>query len=191
MVTGGAHGIGRGIVQAFVREGATVASLDITPHAPPDAPAERLMLLQGDVGQPDDAHAAVAQCYTAWGRLDVLVNNAGIYPNCAVVDMEWAKWREVMNVNLDGPFLLSQAYARRAIAARQGGCIVNISSGAARSGRFGASHYCSSKAVLEMLTRVLAMELAPHFIRVNCVASGLVFARGAENMSRVSSAYVT
>jgi NAD(P)-dependent dehydrogenase (short-subunit alcohol dehydrogenase family) len=191
LVTGGANGIGRGIVQAFLREGARVAALDIVEVAQDGTAAERLLTLQGDVGDPAAAQAAVERCFAEWGRLDVLVNNAGIYPNRAVVDMEWSEWRRVMNVNLDGPFLMSQAYARRAIAGQQAGCIVNISSGAARSGRFGASHYCASKAGVEMLTRVLAMEFAPHNIRVNCIAPGLIFARGAQPTSEVSRAYVT
>jgi NAD(P)-dependent dehydrogenase (short-subunit alcohol dehydrogenase family) len=190
LVTGGANGIGRGIVQAFVREGATVAALDIASPAMDTTAAHQLLSLQGDVGDPDAARAAVERCYAEWGRLDVLVNNAGIYPNRAVVDMPWSEWRRVLNVNLDGPFLMSQAYAQRAIAGAQGGCIVNISSGAARSGRFGASHYCSSKAGVEMLTRVLAMEFAPHHIRVNCVAPGLILARGEQLVSEVSKAYV-
>ena len=190
LVTGGANGIGRGIVQAFLREGATVAALDIAPPPAAEDPSGRLLQLQGDVGNPDSARAAVDRCYSEWGRLDVLVNNAGIYPNCAMLDMEWNEWRRVLNVNLDGPFLLSQAFGRRAVAGGHGGCIVNISSGAARSGRFGASHYCSSKAGLEMLTRVLAMEFAPHNIRVNCVAPGLIFARGEQPLSEVSMSYL-
>ena len=191
LVTGGANGIGRGIVQGFLREGARVAALDIMPPVGGQVQADRLLTLQGDVGDPDAARAAVDRCYNAWERLDVLVNNAGIYPNCAVVDMEWSEWRRVLNVNLDGPFLMSQAFARRAAAGGHGGCIVNISSGAARSGRFGASHYCSSKAGIEMLTRVLAMEFVRHNIRVNCVAPGLIFARGEQPVSEVSKAYVT
>jgi 3-oxoacyl-[acyl-carrier protein] reductase len=190
LVTGGANGIGRGIAQAFARQGAKVAALDIAPATGGEPKLGQILLLQGDVGDPDTATAAVDRCYDEWGRLDIIVNNAGIYPNCSVVDMEWSEWRRVLNVNLDGPFLMSQAYARRAIAAGNEGCIINISSGAARSARFGASHYCSSKAGVEMLTRVLAMELAPHHIRVNCVAPGLIFARGEQPMSDVSRSYV-
>ncbi|MEP7198609.1 MAG: glucose 1-dehydrogenase [Chloroflexota bacterium] len=190
LVTGGAHGIGRGIVQAFLAQGACVALMDLHPIAPPDAPLDRLLLIQGDVSHPDGARAAVERCYDAWGRLDVLVNNAGIYPNSLVVEMDLAEWRSVMSVNVDGPFLMSQAFARRALAAKQPGCIINLSSGAARSGRAGASHYCASKAAVEMFTRVLAMELAPHHIRVNCIAPGLIAVRDTSDLSPVSRAYV-
>lgn len=189
LVTGGANGIGRGIVEAFLKQGAQVAALDVQP-APDDLRGENLLTLQADVSQPEAAQAAIDRCYATWGRLDVLVNNAGIYPNRPVVEMEVEEWRRVYAVNVDGPFLLSRAFARRAIAAGAPGCIINISSGAARSGRVGAAHYCSSKAAVEMFTRVLAMELAPHGIRVNCVSPGLIRARPTSPASPVTQEYV-
>lgn len=189
LVTGGANGIGRGIVEAFLKQGARVAALDVQPTSD-DLRGENLLTLQADVSQPEAAQAAVDRCYAAWGRLDVLVNNAGVYPNRPVVEMEVEEWRRVYAVNVDGPFLMSRAFARRAIDAGAPGCIINISSGAARSGRIGAAHYCSSKAAVEMFTRVLAMELAPHNIRVNCVAPGLIRARPTPPASPVTQEYV-
>lgn len=189
LVTGGSQGIGRGIVQAFLNHGDMVALMDLEPMAPPNAPSERLMLVHGDVSQPDDAFAAVERCYERWGRLDVLVNNAGIYPNTPVIEMDLAEWRRVLATNLDGTFLMSRAYAKRALAAGEPGCIINISSGAARSGRVGASHYCSSKAAVEMFTRVLAMELAPHGIRVNAIAPGLIDVRSETNPAPITEEY--
>jgi 3-oxoacyl-[acyl-carrier protein] reductase len=184
LVTGGALGIGRGIVAAFLAQGARVATLDLR-----SATSGDVLALEGDVSRPEDADRAVDRCYTEWGQLDVLVNNAGIYPNKPVVEMELADWQRVFQVNLDGPFLLSRAFARRALAAGRTGSIINISSGAARSGRVGAAHYCSSKAAVEMFTRVLAMELAPHGIRVNCIAPGLIDVRDAGALSPITSAY--
>lgn len=189
LVTGGSNGIGRGVVQAFLAQGDTVALMDLKPVGPPDVPRDRLELVQGDVSHPEDAAAAFDRCYMLWGKLDVLVNNAGIYPNSPVVDMDIAEWRRVMAVNLDGPFFMSREFAKRAIAANQPGCITNISSGAARSGRVGASHYCSSKAGLEMFTRVLAMEMAPHHIRVNAIAPGLIDVRSETNPEPISEEY--
>jgi 3-oxoacyl-[acyl-carrier protein] reductase len=189
LVTGGSRGIGRGIVQSFLARGAVVAVMDVKLSSPTDAPADRLLLMQGDVSNADDCERSIAHCVEKWGGLDVLVNNAGIYPNRPVVDMEFDEWRKVLAVNLDGTFLMSRAYARRLIAAKQVGCIVNISSGAASSGRVGASHYCSSKAAIEMFTRVLAMELAPHHIRVNCIAPGLIDVRSEENPAPISDEY--
>lgn len=189
LVTGGSRGIGRGIVQSFLAQGARVALVDLKPKAPPDAPQDRLILLQGDVSRAEDCERAVGRCYAEWGKLDVLVNNAGIYPNRPVVEIEFDEWRQVFATNLDGTFLMCRAYARRAIEAKQPGAIVNISSGAARSGRVGASHYCASKAAVEMFTRVLAMELAPHHIRVNCIAPGLIDVRGEDNPAPITDEY--
>ncbi len=189
LVTGGSRGIGRGIVQSFLAQGARVALVDLKPQAPPDAPKDRLILLHGDVSRAEDCERAVERCYTEWGELDVLVNNAGIYPNRPVVEMEFDDWRQVFATNLDGTFLMCRAYARRALAAKHPGVIVNISSGAARSGRVGASHYCASKAAVEMFTRVLAMELAPHNIRVNCIAPGLIDVRGEDNPAPITDEY--
>lgn len=189
LVTGGSRGIGRGIVQSFLAQGARVALVDLKPKAPPDAPQDRLILLQGDVSRAEDCERAVGRCYAEWGKLDVLVNNAGIYPNRPVVEIEFDEWHQVFATNLDGTFLMCRAYARRAIEAKQPGAIVNISSGAARSGRVGASHYCASKAAVEMFTRVLAMELAPHHIRVNCIAPGLIDVRGEDNPAPITDEY--
>lgn len=189
LVTGGSRGIGRGIVESFLKRGARVALMDLDSQLPPDASPERLVLLPGDVRCAEDCERAVARCYQEWERLDVLVNNAGIYPNRPVVEMEFDEWRNVFATNLDGMFLMCRAYARRALAAKHPGCIVNLSSGAARSGRVGASHYCASKAGVEMFTRVLAMELAPHHIRVNCIAPGLIDVRSDDNPAPISDEY--
>lgn len=186
LVTGGARGIGRGIVEAFLASGANVASLDLKPQKDTDKP---LLVLQGDVSNPEDAQRAIASCWEQWGALDVLVNNAGIYPNTPVLKMDIDEWRRVFATNLEGTFLMSRAFARRAVNEGRAGCIVNISSGAARSGRVGASHYCSSKAAVEMFTRVLAMELAPSHIRVNCIAPGLIDVRTADNPAPISEEY--
>jgi 3-oxoacyl-[acyl-carrier protein] reductase len=108
-----------------------------------------------------------------YGRVDILVNNAGICPSSLVKDMAAEEWDTVMATNLRAPFLLSQAVARHMIEAGRGGKIVNVTSGSYKSARRGAAHYCCSKAGLEMLTRVLALELAEHRINVNAVAPGL------------------
>jgi NAD(P)-dependent dehydrogenase (short-subunit alcohol dehydrogenase family) len=88
--------------------------------------------------------------------------------------MSESEWDAVFDTNVKGMFLVSQAVARRMIERSAGGRIVNISSGSAKSGRIGAAHYCASKAAVDMFTRVLALELAPHDIAVNAVAPGLI-----------------
>ena len=104
----------------------------------------------------------------------MLVNCAGIFPNSPVVEMDTAEWLQVFAVNLNGPFFLSRAIARHMIEQGIHGSIVNISSGAGSSARTGGSHYCGSKAAINMFTKVLAIELGPHQIRVNAVAPGLI-----------------
>ncbi|MEU3168208.1 SDR family NAD(P)-dependent oxidoreductase [Streptosporangium sp. NPDC006930] len=184
LVTGGARGIGRGIADAFHDAGATVVVADLdetrteqvaaelaaTSGASP-APVSAVRL---DVRDPGSVTAAFEHATTRHGGVDVLVNCAGVYPNTSALDMTAAEWDEVFAVNVRGVMLTSQAFARTSGALGGGRRIVNVSSGAARSARVGAAHYCSSKAAVEMLTRVLALEFAPSGITVNAVAPGLI-----------------
>jgi NAD(P)-dependent dehydrogenase (short-subunit alcohol dehydrogenase family) len=181
MVTGAAHGIGRGIAEAFAKSGDKVAIADLrekeaerAARAIADETGAGVLPVALDVRDAASVAAAVERVETALGPIDVLVNNAGIYPNAPVVEMDEAEWDAVFDTNVKGMFLVSRAVARRMIARGGGGRIVNISSGAAESGRPGAAHYCASKAAVNMFTRVLALELAPHDIAVNAVGPGLV-----------------
>ncbi len=179
IVTGAAAGIGFGIAKRFLDAGARVGISDFREHAIARA-VERL-------GRSDRLEAGVidvrdeAQVDGYFGHIDetfgpptIVVANAGIYPNTPVVDMGVDEWDRVMETNVRGVFLTGRAAARSMIGAGSGGNIVTISSGAYQSGRVGASHYCASKAAVVMLTKVMALELAPHRIRVNCIAPGLV-----------------
>jgi NAD(P)-dependent dehydrogenase (short-subunit alcohol dehydrogenase family) len=181
MVTGGGHGIGRGIVEAFARAGDRVVLIELRQSAAEDAARDiarqtgaDVLAVACDIRDAAAVEAAVARAETALGPIAVLVNNAGIYPNTPVVEMEEDEWDAVFDTNVKGMFLVSRAVARRMIARGEGGRIVNISSGAAESGRVGAAHYCASKAAVNMFTRVLALELAPHDIAVNAVGPGLI-----------------
>ena len=127
-----------------------------------------------DVADEAQVERLAEQAIEATGRIDVLVNCAGIFPNSQVVDMDTAEWLKVFAVNLNGPFFLSRAIARHMIEKGIHGSIVNISSGAGNSARTGGTHYCGSKAAINMFTKVLAIELGPHQIRVNAVAPGLI-----------------
>ena len=186
MITGGAHGIGQAIARAFASAGARVIiadrQADAADHAAGAIAAStgaELMAVAVDVRDAAAVSAAVAQALERFERIDVLVNNAGIYPNTPVIEMEEAEWDAVFDVNVKGMFLVSQAVARAMIAGGEGGRIVNISSGAAESGRVGAAHYCASKEAVNMFTRVLALELAPFEIVVNAVGPGLIEVPGA------------
>ncbi len=180
LVTGAGHGIGRQVALDFAAEGALVGVNDLDP-ARARATAEevgdaggRAMALPADIRSAEQVAAAVEEMCRTWGGVGILVNNAGIYPNTLLVEMTDEEWDRVWGTNVRGPFLVTRAVASRMIGAGQGGCIVNVSSGAANRARIGASHYCSSKAAISMFTQVAALELAPHKIRVNAVAPGLV-----------------
>jgi NAD(P)-dependent dehydrogenase (short-subunit alcohol dehydrogenase family) len=180
-VTGGGHGIGRAIAGIFARDADTVVIADRTQdiaeaatNAIREETGAEMLSVAADVRDAASVEAAVQQAIDRFGQIDVLVNNAGIYPNTLVVEMTEEEWDAVFDTNVKGMFLVSRAVARRMIERGAGGRIINISSGAANSGRVGAAHYCSSKAAVEMFTRVLALELAPHDIVVNAVAPGLI-----------------
>ena len=180
LVTGGAHGIGRGIAEAFAAAGGSVVVADRD-----GAEAERVAAALGagwaealavpvDVREAAAVATLVEQALGRFGRIDFLVNNAGIYPNTPVLEMDEAEWDAVFDVNVKGAFLVSRAVAATMVERGEGGRIVNISSGAAASGRPGAAHYCASKAALNMFTKVLAIELAEHGILVTAVQPGLI-----------------
>lgn len=181
LVTGGGHGIGRAISEIFARNGDRVVIADSSASAA-EAVAGTIgeemnaeaMSVEVDVRDAASVEAAVNQVIDRFGKIEVLVNNAGIYPNTLVVEMSEAEWDAVFDTNVKGMFLVSRVVARGMIERGAGGRIVNISSGSAKSGRVGAAHYCASKAAVDMFTRVLALELAPHDIVVNAVAPGLI-----------------
>jgi len=186
LVTGAARGIGRGIAEAFAAAGAGVvvadrdgAGVERVAAALRDEGKEALAVAV-DVREAAAVAALVEQALARFGRIDVLVNNAGIYPNTPVLEMDEAEWDAVFDVNVKGMFLVAKAVAAAMVARGEGGRIVNISSGAAVSGRPGAAHYCASKAAVNMFTKVLAIELAPHGILVTAVAPGLITVPGAD-----------
>jgi len=167
LVTGSASGIGLGIVDRFLAEGAQVAGFDLNP-----TPRPGVLSLTGDATSEADMETAVAQVIAAQGGLDVMVCNAGIIAVTPVVEMSYTEWKRVMDVNVDSVFLGSRTAARAMIAQGRGGVIINASSGAGRRGVPNLSHYCASKAAIIMLTQSLAIELAPHRIRANCYVPG-------------------
>ena len=176
VVTGGASGIGRAIAEAYLAEGASVVLGDRNAElleATASALGERCATSVGDVTVEADVERLVATAVDTHGRLDIGVNCAGFATLAPVVDHDVAAWREVVDVCLTGVFL-SVKHEARAMRANGGGAIVNIASINARQPGEGMSAYCSSKAAVEMLTRVAAMELAPAGIRVTGIGPGLV-----------------
>ncbi len=179
LVTGAQQGIGAACVRAFAATGHDVAInwLDDQPAAEALAEAvrgcgRRAALVQGDVGSGAGAAAIVAAAVAALGRIDVLVNNAGIFPRSPFLEMTEAEWDRVIAVNLKGSAFCAQAAARAMVAAGHGGAIVNLSSSAIRGTPVGV-HYSASKNGVIGITRSMALALAPHGIRVNAIAPGL------------------
>jgi NAD(P)-dependent dehydrogenase (short-subunit alcohol dehydrogenase family) len=180
LVTGAAQGIGSAIAKQLLAAGAQVVLNDRTSKQV-DAGVRRIGSGQprlfgaaADVTNRAEVEAMVAAAVAHFGRLDIVVNNAGLYPVTTVLDMSESEWDSVLGVNLKGTFLVAQAAVRFMVQQGSGGAIVNISSGSHKVARIGCAHYCASKAGVVMFTRVLAMELAPHHIRVNAVAPGLI-----------------
>lgn len=169
LVTGGARGIGRAIAAAFSAAGAEVAVADV--HL--ESATGHALEVRTDISDPRRVEALFGAVQEQWGRLDILVNNAGILANQPVLQLTEDAWDRVLAVNLKGQFLCAQAAAR--LMARRGtGCIINISSIRARKAAVHHANYIASKGGVEALTRALALELAPHGIRVNCIAPGAI-----------------
>ena len=179
VVTGAQQGIGAAIALAAAEAGASVVVnyLDDEPAAravtaSAQAAGARAVAVQADIAEAGEVERLMAAA-DELGGVDILVNNAAVFPRTAFLEMTEGDWDGVLSVNLKGPFLCSSAAARRMAAAGREGAIVNIASGAAfRSSPRGA-HYVASKAGLVGLTRATALELAPHSIRVNAIAPGL------------------
>ena len=187
LVTGAATGLGLAIARRFLSEGARVAMSDLRQSAL-DRVARamkfdrsRIAAVRFDVRDARTVAAGVTAAVDSFGGLDVLVNNAGLYPSHGILDMDEAAWDAVLDTNLKGPFLVSQAFARHRVEQEEPGAIVNITSGSAQRARFGAAHYSASKAGLEMLTRSCALELARHRIRVNAVSPSFIDTRSPLN----------
>ena len=181
VVTGGSNGIGRRIARSLLEAGARVAVVDQVEHDGFRGD-DRVLFLECDVGDPAAAAAAVEQAVTTFGEVDILVNDAAAYPDAALVEMPVDDWRRVFDVNVTGPFVTIGSFARHRLAAGGGGAIVNITTGSVRSPRPAGGAYSASKAALETLTKVAALELGPHGIRANVVSPGYIDVRGGTDV---------
>lgn len=192
LITGAGSGIGRGIAQRLAGFGARVVVADVNEEGGRET--VRLVELDGgsalfiktDVSRKADAEGMVAAALDRFGRMDYLVNNAGLVTMTPFLDLPEEEWDLVMDVNLKGQFLCSQAFARALVRAEHGGAIVNLGSVESEvisaSGEHCQPHYNASKGGVKMLTRGLAFELARHDIRVNGVNPGTIDTRFAGDL---------
>jgi NAD(P)-dependent dehydrogenase (short-subunit alcohol dehydrogenase family) len=178
VVTGGARGIGLACLRWFLAQGYRVASLDIDTETLMKSAAElgdrtKVLPVSCDVSKPDQVKSAIDQVVAAFGRIDSLVNNAGIAIFKPVGETSYDEWRQVLATNLDGPFVCAKACAP-VMLKTGGGAIVNIASISGVRASTLRVAYGTSKAGLMHLTKQLAVELGCVGIRVNCVAPGPV-----------------
>lgn len=175
IVTGAAHGLGEGIALRLVAEGWHVAIVDRDPgvvQAVGRSSSDALFAVQGDIGDAGWVERAVPGVIERLGGLDLLVNNAGVGgPSTSVIETPVEEFREVLEVNLVGAFLMAKTCAPALIAAG-GGAIVNLGSIFGQQGIAEGAAYSASKGGVALLTHSLALELAPHGVRVNTIAPG-------------------
>lgn len=176
LVTGAGPNIGRAIAATLARAGATVLCNDLKPgiaEAAAKAAADgnrKAFPLPFDITDPDAVEKAVDEASRQHGVIDILVNNAGVTVPRSILTMTVEEWRLVTRVIQDGAFHCSRAVAKRLVAAKKPGAIVNIASTTGHRGRKNAIAYATAKGGILNFTRALAMDLAPHKIRVNSVS---------------------
>lgn len=179
IVTGAGQGIGRTIATRLAAEGAAVVIGDMNTSTALLTAQEieeaggKATYLKADVTKHSDVDKLINKAVNTFGKIDILVNNAGIYPNVSVVEMKEEEWDLVLDINLKGTFLCSQATARQMI--NQGyGVIINIASVDGKTRTLRNAHYAAAKAGVMSFTRTLAGEMAPFHIRVNAVSPGWI-----------------
>jgi len=177
LVTGAAAGIGEATAELFAEEGARVVVLDVDPTG--EAVAQRIrsrggaaLFAQADIGVEDEVRRAVALAAETFDRIDVLVNNAAVFV-LKGLDASPEEWRRSLDVNVIGTALCTR-YVAEVMQRRGGGSIVNLASISSFIGQPGFMTYSASKAALLNMTRCMAVDLAPHNIRVNCVCPATI-----------------
>ena len=176
IVTGASRGIGRAIALALAREGASVVVADKEPGDETVKMIQELgrpaLYAEVDVRDAASVEQLVSRTNSKFGKIDVLVNNAGVFIFARVEDMTEEQWDLTFDVNMKGMFLCCKAVAREMISRKVSGKIVNVSSSAGLAGHVGYSAYCSSKRAVLAFTESLAKELGPYGINVNAICPG-------------------
>ncbi len=186
-VTGAARGLGKAIVERFLRDGAHVTAFDC--HAENLQAAvrgwnagERVLARGGDVRQRNDIQAAVDATVRRWNRVDVLANVAGVAREDHFLDIAPEDWSRILDINLTGLFHVAQIVARQMATQPEGGCIINMASKNGLVAEVKYAHYNASKAGIILLTKTMALDLADRHIRVNAVAPGYILTPMSQEM---------
>lgn len=174
IVTGGAKGIGRACCDVFLAEGANVVMADIDDEAGMHTNGDPLLYTHCDVSDKKQVSRVVAQTLETFGRIDVLINNAGIAFSKDFLELEEEDFTRVLNINLKGMFLMGQLVAKAMVEQNIQGSIVNMASINAQLAIPTQTPYCASKGGALQLTRVMALALAPYHIRVNAIGPGSI-----------------
>ncbi len=178
IVTGAAQGIGKAIADKLASEGATVVVADVNAEGAAAAAPDGGSGVHVDVSSEDDVKSVIADTVDRFGKLDVVVNNAAIVPFTPWEELDFAEWRRIMAVNLDGVFLMCH-HAEKPMRSAGYGRIVNIASNVVLAGTPNLAHYVAAKGGVVAFTRALARELGPSGITVNAVAPGLTETEGS------------
>jgi len=176
LVTGAARGIGKAIAARLQADGAVVVLNDILAAELAAVLKEGIgaEAVKADVSQRSEVEAMVERVVARFGRLDVMVNNAGIEPKAPLLEMSDEQWERTLAVNLTGVFLCTQTAARHMVSRGGGGRVIQIASIAGKNYLANCANYCASKAGVIGFTREAARELAPHGITVNAVCPGVI-----------------
>lgn len=187
LVTGGGSGIGAGISRRFAEAGANVVLNYLTSESGANQVVEEIkgmgreaFSIQADVSNAADVDRLLGRTLETFERIDVLINNAGIYPLSTLLDMTEERWDQVIDASLRSTFLCTKAVGVQMIEQGDGGAIVNITSIEAENPAPLHAHYNAAKGGVHMFTKSVANELGPHGIRVNAVAPGLIWKEGIE-----------
>ncbi|WP_044558965.1 glucose 1-dehydrogenase [Azospirillum sp. B4] len=191
VVTGASKGIGAGIAKALAAEGAAVVVNYASSKAGADtvvqaitAAGGKAIAVQGDVTKADQAQGLIAAAVEAFGRLDILVNNSGVYEFAAIEEVTEAHYRRIFDVNVLGLLLTTQAAAKHL---GEGGNIINISSAVTSALMPNSAVYTGTKGAVDVITGVLANELGPRKIRVNAINPGIVETEGTHTAGVIGS----
>jgi NAD(P)-dependent dehydrogenase (short-subunit alcohol dehydrogenase family) len=180
LLTGASGGIGLAVTEAYLGEGAVCTAADLAPQAPPALAAlmarhpGRLQYVQADVTNQASVRDLLAAAQRRFGPIDILFNNAAVFDMAPLLESDLAMYQRLFEVNVKGMFLVMQQVLQGMRDAGRTGSVINLASQAGRRGEALVAHYCASKAAVISYTQSAALAMAPHGIRVNGIAPGVV-----------------